>query len=397
MLFPLVSSTRICECDALDADALEQAAAFLSGSVRARVLVVKDPRPVPAFDKALAGFLKGHDHLILDRIVPNPLTDDIMSMVNPARDFRPDLVIGFGGGSALDSAKAVRVMMAHDGDLDEYLGPAATRKLEKQGPKLILIPTTTGTGSEVTKFGVYTARSGRKYSLNSPLLQADAALLVSSLVADIPPSLLAATAYDAITHALETLWNRNATPVSDLTASYALRELLTWFPRAWDARQAGKSTGVKELLAAACAAGASFNQTGTAAIHALSFIMSEEWHLPHGPACAFFTEDVFDFNCTDGSTRTKLASVYRSLERETPVVSASLTDQEAVLRLRQELVGLKLRTGLPSRFADLPNAAQPLSEEKIAELFDKVQDDFKMKNNIVPMDAEAVRRIVRSK
>jgi hypothetical protein len=110
-----------------------------------------------------------------------------MAMVDAAREFSPDLVVGIGGGSALDSAKAVRALAAHEGDLDDYLGPQATRKLEKAGPKLLLIPTTTGTGAEVTKFGVYTARSGRKYSLANPLLQADAALLASSLVADIPP------------------------------------------------------------------------------------------------------------------------------------------------------------------------------------------------------------------
>ena len=398
MLFPLVSTTKICQCDTLSVDDLTRMAAYLTGSTTARVLVIKDPRPVAILDSVLSAFLAGRPSLILDRIVPNPQSADIMAMVGPAQEFRPDLILGIGGGSALDSAKAVCAMVAHEGDLDDYLGPQASRKLENCGPKLVLIPTTSGTGSEVTKFGVYTARSGRKFSLGSPLLQADAALLVTALVADIPTALLAATAYDAITHALETLWNKNATPVSDLVAADALHQLLTWFPVAWQSRQAGQSQGMKEILAAACAAGAAFNQTGTAAIHALSFVLSEEWHVPHGAACAFFTEDVYDWNAVEPTCRAKLAAVWRRLSAARSPAAAPVSDAAAVGLLRAELLGLKQTTGLPCRFKDIPAAASaPIDDGRIASLFDKVQDDFKLKNNIRPMDVAAVRALVGAK
>jgi alcohol dehydrogenase class IV len=239
----------------------------------------------------------------------------------------------------------------------------------------------------VTKFGVYTARSGRKYSLANPLLQADAALLVASLVADIPPALLASTAYDAMTHALETLWNKNATPVSDLLAAEALTQLLCYFQPAYDARKAGRSQGTAELLAAACAAGVAFNNTGTAAIHALSFILSEEWHVPHGAACAFFTEDVFAFNAADPRVHAKLEAVAKGLW---PQVA------DPVKRLWDELLRLKAHTGLPRRFADIAGAGE-LSDTRIAELFDKCQSDFKLLNNVPPMGVEAVRQLVGAK
>jgi alcohol dehydrogenase class IV len=394
MVFSLISSTKVVRLDALRADDLSRAAAFLTGKSEARILAVKDPRPFPALDTALAGFLAGRPSLVLDRVVPNPQTADIMAMVDAAREFSPDLVVGIGGGSALDSAKAVRALAAHEGDLDDYLGPQATRKLEKAGPKLLLIPTTTGTGAEVTKFGVYTARSGRKYSLANPLLQADAALLASSLVADIPASLLASTAYDAITHALEPLWNKNATALSDAVASDALASLLALFRPAYEARVAGRSDRVADLQAAACAAGAAFNLTGTAAIHALSFILSEEWHVPHGAACAFFAEDVFDHNLRDAGVRAKLAAVARAAFG---AELAGVDEASALARLRAELVGLKRLTSLPSRFADIGADLPALTDARVAELFDKTQDDFKMKNNVPPMDAAAVRALVGAK
>lgn len=394
MLFPLVSPTKIVAVDGFGSSELGRAALFLTGSAAARVLVVKDPRPDPLIDGAFAAFLAGRESLVLDRIVPNPRTGDIMAMAEAARAFKPDLVVGIGGGSALDSAKAVRLMAVHEGDLDEYLGPQATRKLEKAGPKLLLIPTTAGTGSEATKFGVYTARSGRKYSLAGPLLQADAALLSAAIVAGIPPALLASTAYDALTHALEPLWNRNASALSDAVASDALVEVLRRFRPAYLSRTAGGSEGVAEMLAAACAAGAAFSITGTAAIHALSFILSEEWHVPHGTACAFFAEDVFDYNVRDAGVRAKLAAAART------AFGAELEGADeaaAIVRLRAELVDLKRLTGLPSRFSDIGADAAALTDARVAELFDKTQDDFKMKNNVPPMDAAAVRALAGAK
>ncbi len=401
MLFPLASATKVVRVDELSAEDFRRSAAFLSGSASARVLVVKDPRPFPALDRPLADFLAGRESLVLDRIVPNPRSEDIMEMADAARSFKPDLVVGIGGGSALDSAKAVCALVAHEGDLDDYLGPQATRKLEGRGPKSLMVPTTTGTGAEVTKFGVYTARSGRKFSLASPYLQADAALLAASLVAEIPPALLASTAYDAITHALETLWNRNGTAVSDLLASDALVALLRAFRPAYEARVAGRADAgaaalTADLLAAACAAGASFNLTGTAAIHALSFILSEEWHVPHGAACAFFAEDVYDYNAAERSVRAKLAAAARRAFGEAECGGPG-DDGAAARRLRTELADLKRRTGLPSRFADIGADPAVLTDERIAALFDKCQEDFKLKNNLLPMDAAAVRALVGSK
>ena len=398
LLSSLASPTRILALEALDGEGLAAVALYLSASTSSPIVVVRDPRPFSALDPALADLASRRPVAILDRVVPNPRSEDIGAMVEATRlafgGQAPGLVIGIGGGSALDSAKALALMLANPGDLDDYLGLRASRKPEAKGPKLALIPTTTGTGSEVTRFGVYTDRAGRKYTLASPLLQPDAALLVATAVADIPPALLAATAYDAITHALETLWNRNATPVSDSLAHVALVELLRLAGPAYEARRGGRIDGLTAaLLAAACSAGVAFNVTGTAAIHALSFVLSEEWHQPHGVACAFFTDSVYSINSALPAIRAKLALVARDVAGE----ESFSDDIQAAAWLGERLVALRRSLGLAATFADLGVGAAELPESRIASLFDKVQDDQKLKNNAVFIDAQSLRALVAAK
>jgi len=398
MIEYLASGTRFAESATFSADLLEEALLFLAAP-QTPVLFVVDPRPFPVRDRALRDLGGRREIHILDRVVPNPASADIMAMAETARELKPAAVIGIGGGSTLDSAKAVALLLANDGDLDEYLGAEATRKPASRGPTLFLVPTTTGTGSEATRFGVYTNRAGRKCTLASPLLQADAAWLCDALVADLPPPLVAATGYDALTHALETLWNRTATPASDALAQRAAAAVLRGIEPAW--REAGdpSASGAARaaLLRAAALAGIAFNVTGTAAIHALSFVVSEEWHLSHGAACAFFTEDVFDLNSADPAVRAKLVRLGRSVL--VPVQSAA-DDRGVLAALRTRLVGLKNLMGLPSRFNDIPGfiaPPDPRQREALLSRFDKTQNDPKLKNNRVALDQDRVRALVAGK
>lgn len=441
MIGAIASPTKIIEVPQCTARALDEVLVYTTGLAGSGdILCIIDPRPFPVRDQALAELGKTWKLRIMDRIVPNPESKDIMAMVEEARNRRPAAVIGIGGGSTLDSAKAVSMLIENPGDLDEYLGPEAARKAQARTIPLILIPTTTGTGSEVTRFGVYTARSGRKYTLNSPVLQAEVALLAHNLVADLPPALVAATGYDALTHALETLWNKNATPLSDRLAEETAAAILKSLEPAWQAsveRQGSaqnaneprtgasdptaSSAPLVDLQRAATLAGIAFNKTGTAAIHALSFILSEEWHLSHGAACAFFTQNVYDLNMQDPAVRSKFVGlakrVYteaqntaarneeagvkdRSVKNTDEKDTAGLSDEGYLAYLRNRLVKLKELMGLPDRFAEIPGFAPPADaegKEKLAALFDKAQNDFKLKNNPVPCTPEQVRRLVLEK
>jgi alcohol dehydrogenase class IV len=381
-----ITSTKIIKTRHLSSGDLDKLI-FYCGGEQARACVIVDNHPLPLRDGMLDALRKIRQVEVLDKVFPDPKVADIMAMTDELKGKAINVVIGIGGGSSLDSAKGVAAVLSNGGDLNDYLGAEATRKIEKREVKLILIPTTAGTGSEVTKVGVYTSRSGRKYTLGHPLMQADIALLVTEYVATLPPSLTASTAFDALSHALETLWNRNATALTDKVAVESAVHILTWMETAYDSSLSGVEDGRAEMLEGACMAGTAFSMTGTAAVHALSFILSEEWHVPHGVACAFTLEDVFRLNLRDEKTKQRLVRVAQSLygEGEEKGLLAMLLDS---------IITLKKKFGLPFTFKDLNIE---LGEDKIGELFNKSLDDPKMKNNSIAFDRETVFELIKNK
>ena len=405
MIEQVITSTKIIQCERLTAADLDRIIFYCCGE-QTCTCIVTDSNPLQPRDKMLNDLRKIRSFTLLDRVFPDPKTDDIMTMMNELQGKAVNVVIGIGGGSTMDSAKAIAAVLCNGGDLNDYLGADATRKIEKRELKLILIPTTAGTGSEVTKVGVYTAQNGRKYTLGHPLMQADIAVLVTDYVLGLPPDITASTAFDALSHALETIWNRNATPLSDRIAVESAVHILKWMETAYDSSlmvaAAGRAkipesndmagtvdmaAGRAEILEGACMAGTAFTMTGTAAIHALSFIFSEEWHVPHGVACAFMLEDVFRLNISNEKTKRLLAQVSEPL-------FPNDDEEQLIAKLLDKIIALKKKFGLPFTFKDLQIN---LEENRIEELFAKSLDDPKMKNNIVPVDTKIIFELIRNK
>jgi alcohol dehydrogenase class IV len=386
MLEQAITSTTIIQQAHLSAGELDRLISY-AGGANARTCVIIDNHPLPVRDAMLDKLRQIRHAEILDKVFPDPKTDDIMTMVSALEGKSINVVVGIGGGSSLDSAKGVAVVLSNGGNLNDYLGATATRKIEKRDVKLILIPTTAGTGSEVTKVGVFTSQSGRKYTLGHPLIQADVAVLVTDYTATLPPALTASTAFDALSHALETLWNRNATPATDKVAVESAIHILKWIETAYDSSLSGATAGRAEMLEGACKAGTAFNITGTAAVHALSFILSEEWHVPHGVACAFTLEDVFRLNIQDEKTRQRLAQIAKGLFDED-------SEDALITALLDRILALKKKFGLPFTFRDLKIE---LPETQIGQLFFKSLDDPKMNNNIIPVDEKTVFELIKRK
>ena len=382
MLEQVLSSSKIIQVDRLTADDLDRLLFYLGGPA-ATVAVIEDNRPFGLRDEMLASLAERRPITRLNKVFPDPKVADIMDMADRLKGKGIDIIIGIGGGSTMDSAKGVAAILSNGGDLEEYLGTQATRKIEKKDVRLVLIPTTAGTGAEVTKFGVYTARTGRKYTLNNPLLQSDVAVLVAEYTYDLPAALTAATTFDALSHALETIWNKNATPISDRVAIESAIHILKWMEVAFDNPVKGR----KEMLEGACMAGIAFNLTGTAAVHALSFILSEEWHVPHGVACAFTLEDVMLLNQKDEATRKKLLRVAKAVFNEG-------NEDDLLGKLYTHIVELKKKFGLPATFGDI---GVKLGPNELSVLFLKAMDDPKMGNNAVPVDMKIVDKIIAGK
>jgi len=228
----LNTPVEVHEFDRMDAEdlarILKKYVSPANADSRFRTALVCDKTPLAERDRIIKGLDSLTEVVLFDRVEPNPRTVDIMEMFG-GPDFKNiDIVLGIGGGSVLDSAKALAMLAANGGSLEEYLGASPTRTISNASIPLVLIPTTAGTGSEVTKVGVYTSPEGRKHTLGSPLMMAKAAVLSGAMLATVPPGLCAATGFDALDHALESIWNKNATNETRAISEEAAVEVLSW-------------------------------------------------------------------------------------------------------------------------------------------------------------------------
>ncbi|MBQ4281234.1 MAG: iron-containing alcohol dehydrogenase [Spirochaetales bacterium] len=362
-----------------------------------RIAIVTDNAPIEAKGRLIASF-SASEAVVFDKVQPNPRTEDIMQMYRDPAFGSCDVIVGIGGGSVLDSAKALAMLKTNGGELDDYLGNSPRRKIEKRCAPLVLLPTTAGTGSEVTKVGVYTSQNGRKYTLGSPLMHAHKAVLVQDFVVKAPPALVASTGLDALDHALESIWNKNAKPETLELSVAAAIEVLSNIRTMYDSSLAireGKAVdssaydAARRMLHASCMAGMAFNLTGTAAGHALSFVLSETWHVPHGTACAFTLNGVFRLACENQITRENLARISKAFHPNLKSVDALVT------ALQKDVADLTVYLRQPQRFSDL---GIELRCDDIDSNFERSFDDPKMwnqlpvatKENIYPLLEELI-------
>lgn len=200
-----------------------------------------------------------------------------------------DVVIGVGGGSTLDTAKVLMIGTA-SGTIDELLAALAAGSAftPARVKRLVAIPTTAGTGSEVTPFAtIWDAAPDRqkKYSLQLAQTWAEAAIVDPELALSLPPAVTLHSALDALSHSLEAIWNVNSNPVSDALAVDAAREVLAALPALM--RTPSDLELRTRIARAALTAGLAFSNTKTALAHSISYEMTLKHGLPHGLACSF--------------------------------------------------------------------------------------------------------------
>jgi len=211
---------------------------------------------------------------------PNPTVEQAMAAARLCRACGADLVVGLGGGSTLDVAKAGRVLPADPGEADQII--AGRRPAATVGPELLLVPTTAGTGSEVTSFATL-YQGHRKVSLDTPAARADIAVVDPTLTETCSPRLTWSCAFDCLAHAVESLWSVRSTVESRELAAAALRLLVPVL------RHADELPGPAErddLSRASTLAGQAIDITRTTAAHAMSYPLTAHLGIPHGLACA---------------------------------------------------------------------------------------------------------------
>jgi alcohol dehydrogenase class IV len=229
---------------------------------------------------------------VFSDVVADPPEAVVHDAVDMARAHGVDLVIGLGGGSSMDVAKLIAVLAGTQQPLAEMYGIG---KVSGQRLPLVQVPTTAGTGSEVTNVAIVTTGATTKMGVVSPQLYADLAVLDATLTLGLPPVVTAATGIDAMVHAIEAFTSRHKkNPLSDLLAKQALQLLSGNLIKACengrdlDARQA--------MLLGACLAGQAFSNAPVAAVHALAYPIGGIFHVAHGLSNSLVLPHVLRFN-----------------------------------------------------------------------------------------------------
>ena len=262
----------------------------------ARALVVTDPGLVATGLPADIGSAledEGVDVALYGDVAGNPTTDDVAAARALAAEHQVEVIIAVGGGSAIDTAKAAAMLLANGGDYAEYQWEG--RPITSRSRPLVAVPTTAGTGSEVSKVAVISdASQPFKKGVLSPLMYAHAAVIDSSVTVGLPPHLTAATGMDAFVHALEAYTGLGANPVSDMLALEAIRLVVDSLERA---TEDGTSIEARrQMMRAAIYGGIAMDQAGLGLVHALSGGLCSHVHLHHGLANALLLLFVADFN-----------------------------------------------------------------------------------------------------
>lgn len=337
------------------------------------------------------------DIMVYDQVLPDVPRDSVAVCVEAARPFDPDMVIGIGGGSCLDMAKCAALLIGHGGKLQDYYG-----EFKVPGPTLpvIAVPTTAGTGSEVTPVAVISDPDRTlKVGISSPHLIAAVALCDPELTITCPRSLTAIAGADALTHAIEafTAAKRGEDPAlpqqhvfigkSALTDHFALLAIRLLGRSLEKACHDGADEDARaDVMMGALAAGCAFGTAGTAAAHAVQYPVGALTHTPHGLGVATMLPYVMTYNRRAAAAEIAEVGIALGLERR------SGSDDEMAAATIDEIRRLFEAIGIPPTLAGLGLPADKV--EWTAE--QALGIDRLIKNNPRAFDLPAMQRLVKA-
>ena len=308
------------------------------------IQALKGRRPLVVLDKnlAVAGFQEKVEEVLgqsglkisfFDKADPEPKLDLADEGARIALKGKCDLVVGVGGGSAMDLAKAVAAVAGNQGHAVDYLG---LNKVPGPGLPMIMIPTTAGTGSEVTFTAVFVRPDlKKKEGMNSPYLYPDIALLDPELTLTLPPEPTATTGLDALCHAVESYTSINASPMSEMLSLEAIRliaeNLRTCVHNGRDLESR------EQMLLGSLYAGLGLANAGVTAVHSLSYPLGGQYGVPHGLANTILLPHVMSFNLSGNPEKfAVIAEVMGEVTENLPSREAAWLSVEAVKTLIED-------------------------------------------------------------
>lgn len=266
---------------------------------------------------------------VFGKVEKEPSLENVERALKEASGFSTQAVVGVGGGSSLDVAKMLAVLLKHGGNLRDYLG---IDKVPGRGLPTVLIPTTAGTGSEVSKYAIFDNREAKtKLGAVSNHLIADLALVDPELTVSMPPTVTASTGADAFIHAVEGYVAVKASPLSDLFALEAVRIIYENLPAAF---ADGQNIPARYQMAyGSMLAGIVLNVAGASSSHALAYPIGSEYHVPHGVGCMLTFLEVMDYFAM--ADLPKFARMAQAMGVKTENMSPRQAAQQAVDEMRR--------------------------------------------------------------
>ncbi|MDI6752999.1 MAG: iron-containing alcohol dehydrogenase [Thermodesulfobacteriota bacterium] len=298
---------------------------------------------------------------IFDRVEPNPSDKTVMDGAQLFKKTGSNAILGVGGGSPLDASKAIQVMVSHPGEIHEYFGVAAASKITLPRPYLIAVPTTSGTGSEVSRGAVITNTKTNTKSVvrTGP---SNLAIIDPEMTLTMPPFLTAATGMDALSHHIEARVSNQYQPICSALALEGIRLVGKSLKRAV---HKGDDLDARLDMAVASMTGALAFQKGLGAVHSLAHQLSTEADVHHGVANSILLPHVMRYNLPQ--SREELVLIAQALGAKTD----SLPLEEAAEQACKEVAHLSSEIGLPSRLR-----AVGVKEEQIPAMADKAMGDW---------------------
>ena len=337
---------------------IERVGAEIRGLKAKKVLVVTDPGIVQAGLLEPLKYSLQETNItfaLFDGVEPDPRLEVVRQCAEMGRKEGVEALIGYGGGSSLDIAKVAAVMLTNEGDLAQFFG---IDLIPNPGLPVILIPTTAGTGSEVTPIAILSdTREKLKKGVVSPYLFPEVALLDPQLTVGLPPAVTAFTGLDALIHAIESYTSVNA---FDLTDHLAYRAMELIYDNIRTAYARGEDLEARaHMLEGSLLAGMAFANAGVTAVHAFAYPLGGEFHVAHGLANSVMLPHVMRFNLLGNLP--KFADIGSALGLDTD----QLTDKEAALEALEAVEDLMADLSIPRRLRDLNiprEAIPPLAE-----------------------------------
>ena len=366
---------------------LDQLPALAAELGARRVLVVSDKGVAAAglVEPARAALAKaGMAVQVIDNTPPEPEVKDVDAVLAAAREGGGcDLVVGIGGGSAMDVAKIVAVLLAHPVSLRALLDKSAS--ITARGLPTIMVPTTSGTGSEATPNSIILVPEDElKVGIVSPLLMPDIVILDPLLTLTLPAGVTASTGMDALTHAIECYCSKKRTPFSDLFGLEAIRLIAGSLRRAFDN---GRDVEARaDMLLGAYYGGACIATSSTTAVHALAYPLGGKYRVPHGLSNAMLLPTVMEFNIEGSETR--FAAMARAMGLDVAGLSERAAGERFIAALHQLNADLGIKSDLKAvgvTEADLDGLVDGAA--KVTRLLD---------NNPRPMTRADMRAIYQS-